>query len=328
MTRGSAPRLGTFSVLLALLLISAAEFASASSQTRDKAQSFSQFEALPLTRSQQNHLLVRALINGKPALLIVDTGSPGTVIASNRSEHFGVSGAPAAMNWPAQVTVNGALNKVAIARHIQLEALDLVDVPVIVADMSGVRRAARTVHDPEADGILGIDVLLATKAVLDCQEQVLFLNKTPDRPGRLPGFNARGFSRVRIHVSEGLNSYVDSSINGVRTQLMIDTGAFATVLHRSFVNQMKIPVHGTRYQSSAINFSGGRVYVARIRKLSIGLVKIDGNEVGVMNLENVLSDEQGSPPVVGLLGAEILRSHHGIVDFGTRTLYLKRQSGR
>jgi hypothetical protein len=47
-----------------------------------------------------------------------------------------------------------------------------------------------------------------------------------------------------------------------------------------------------------------------------------------MNLENVLSDEQGSPPVVGLLGAEILRSHHGIVDFGTRTLYLKRQSGR
>jgi hypothetical protein len=27
---------------------------------------------------------------------------------------------------------------------------------------------------------------------------------------------------------------------------------------------------------------------------------------------------------VGLLGAEILNSHHGIIDFGTRTLYLKK----
>ena len=34
------------------------------------------FEALPLTRSQQNHLLVRAYINGKPALLGVDSGAP------------------------------------------------------------------------------------------------------------------------------------------------------------------------------------------------------------------------------------------------------------
>jgi len=25
-----------------------------------------------------------------------------------------------------------------------------------------------------------------------------------------------------------------------------------------------------------------------------------------------------------LLGAEILKSHHGIIDFGTRTLYLKK----
>ena len=29
------------------------------------------------------------------------------------------------------------------------------------------------------------------------------------------------------------------------------------------------------------------------------------------------------PPVAGLLGAETLRRHHGIIDFGTRTLYLR-----
>ena len=46
----------------------------------------------------------------------------------------------------------------------------------------------------------------------------------------------------------------------------------------------------------------------------------------VIDLEGVIHDGllDGSPPVAGLLGAEILNRHHGIIDFGTRTLYLKR----
>jgi hypothetical protein len=32
---------------------------------------------------------------------------------------------------------------------------------------------------------------------------------------------------------------------------------------------------------------------------------------------------KATPPVAGLLGSEILRHHNGIIDFGTRTLYLK-----
>jgi hypothetical protein len=54
-------------------------------------------------------------------------------------------------------------------------------------------------------------------------------------------------------------------------------------------------------------------------------VDITGKEVGVVDLEGLIRKGllQGSPPVVGLLGAEILKRHHGIIDFGTRTLYLR-----
>jgi hypothetical protein len=47
--------------------------------------------------------------------------------------------------------------------------------------------------------------------------------------------------------------------------------------------------------------------------------------VGVIDLEGLIHDGllEGSPPVAGLLGAETLRRHHGIIDFGTRTLYLR-----
>jgi hypothetical protein len=68
------------------------------------------------------------------------------------------------------------------------------------------------------------------------------------------------------------------------------------------------------------------VDVARIRKLSVGSIDIIGREVGVIDLEGLIHNGllEGTPPVVGLLGAEILDRHHGIIDFGTRTLYLHR----
>jgi len=88
---------------------------------------------------------------------------------------------------------------------------------------------------------------------------------------------------------------------------------------------MRIATRETQYSSSAVNLKERGVRVARIRKLSVGSVDILGKEVGVIDLEGLIHDGllEGSPPVAGLLGAETLRSHHGIIDFGTRTLYLR-----
>jgi hypothetical protein len=107
---------------------------------------------------------------------------------------------------------------------------------------------------------------------------------------------------------------------------MIDTGAFATLLHRSFVHRLRIPVHETPFSSAAVNLKQRDVQIARIKRLSVASVNILGKDVGVIDMEGLLHNGllEASPPVAGLLGAEILRQHHGIIDFGTRTLYLKR----
>jgi hypothetical protein len=59
----------------------------------------------------------------------------------------------------------------------------------------------------------------------------------------------------------------------------------------------------------------------------VGSVDIVGKDVGVIDMEGLIHDGllEGSPPVAGLLGAETLRRHHGIIDFGTRTLYLQKR---
>ena len=315
----------TLSILLASTLC-AGHISAATRSARASQQSGPRFEALPLVRSRQNHLLVRAIINGKPAWLGVDTGAPVSAIAAQRREYFGLTGIPGSSKLPARLQINGAFNSVAIARRFQLGALKLLDEPVVVVDLSGSGRAARMLHEQKIDGILGADILFPTGAVLDCQRQLLILKVDPDASGSTPGVDHRGLRSMPIRVSDGFNLYVDGAVNGAPAQLMIDTGAFATLLHRGFVRRMRIPLHETAFTSAAVNLKQRGVEIARIRRLSVGSVDILGKDVGVIDLEGLIHSGllDASPPVAGLLGAEILRSHHGIIDFGTRTLYLQR----
>ena len=281
------------------------------------------YEALPLIRSSQNHLLVRAEINGKSALLGVDTGAPVSAVALNRRAHFGMSPIAGRSAIPARLSINGAFNSVAIARNLRLGALNLVDEPMVLVDLGGLRRSSKR---DEIDGILGADILFPTKAILDCQRQILILKINPSVPGTVPGFDFRGFRGIPMHVSDGFNLYVDGSVNGKKAKLMVDTGAFATLLHSRFVRRMQIPLRNTPFSSSGVNLKTRGVQIATISRFSVGSMDMRSNDVGVMNLEGLIHGGllDASPPVAGLLGSEILRRYHGIIDFGTKTLYLKR----
>ena len=282
-----------------------------------------QYEALPLIRSAQNHLLVRAVINGKPALLGVDTGAPVSAIALSRRAYFKMAPITGKSPLPSRLSINGAFNSVAIAHNLRLGALNLVDEPMVMVDLGGLRRMSKR---DEIDGILGADILFPTKALIDCQRQILVLKINPAVAGTVPGFDMSGFGRIPMHVSDGFNLYVDGSVNGRAARLMVDTGAFATLLHTRFVRRMQIPMRETPFSSSGVNLKQRGVQMATISRLSIGSMNLERNDVGVINLEGLIHGGllDASPPVVGLLGSEILRIHHAIIDFGTNSLYLKR----
>src|SRR4030095_13282761 len=208
-------------------------------------QTDTRFEALPLVRSRQNHLLLRAFINGKPAWLTVDSGAPVSAIALNRREYFRLKPITTQSSLPARVQINGAFNNVAIARELRIGGLNLVDEPVVTVDLGGSARAARMAHEPQIDGIIGADILFPTQAVLDCEKQLLIRKSDPNVVGSFPGFNRRGLRAVPIQVSDGYNLYVNGSVNGKPAKLMVDTGSFATLLHRSFVRRMRIATRDT-----------------------------------------------------------------------------------
>lgn len=284
-----------------------------------------QFQTLQLERSAQNHLLVRARINGKPAILGVDTGAPVSAIALKRKKHFELAALPGSSDLPPRLRINGGFSRVVIAHRLQFGALTLLDEPMVAIDLSGPARAAREYEEEKLDGILGADILFPTESVLDCHAQLLTMKLDPDLPGTVPGINHRGWRAVPIRVTKGWNLFVDGSLNGHAAQLMLDTGAFTTLIHRAFVRQMHLPLRDTPYISGAVNLDERGLQLATINRFAVGSYLVKKKEVGVMNLGGLIRDEllHGSPPVVGLLGSEFLRRNHGIIDFGTRMLYLK-----
>lgn len=305
----------------ALAVLLAAASASAAPPATEEAQ----FQALPLERSRQNHLLVHARINGKPALLGVDSGAPVSAISASRRKHFGLTELPGSSKLPPRLRINGGFNRVAIAHRLQLGALTLLDEPMVAIDLNGPARSSREFHEQELDGILGADILFPTQAVLDCEKQILIMKVDPDIPGTVPGIDHRGWRGVPIRVTKGWNLYVDSKLNGKAAQLMIDTGAFTTLIHKPFLHEMRLALRETPYTSGAVNLEDRGLQLATIRRFSVGDFVVKRKEVGVMDLAGLIHGDllTGEPPVAGLLGSEFLRRNHGIIDFGTRTLYLK-----
>jgi predicted aspartyl protease len=309
--------------LLVALMAGLPAFALAKPPARTEAP---QYEALPLTRSSQNHLLVRAEINGKPAVLLVDTGAPLSAVAIDRAAHFGMNPVSAKSKIPSRLNINGAFNAMSIARSLRLGALNLVDEAMVLIDFSYLRQSKNAADNKrESDGILGTDILSPLMAVLDYDRMLLVLKIDPRVSGPVPGFNFRGYRRVRMHESEGYNLYVDGSVNGTKARLMVDTGAFATLLHSRFVIRMKIPMRQTQFRSVGVNLAQSRVRLANITRFSVGSMDMQSHSVGVINLERLIHGGllDASPPVAGLLGSEMLQRYHAIIDFGTNSLYLK-----
>ncbi len=236
-----------------------------------------------------------------------------------------MSALPGGSKLPARLRINGGFNRVTIAHRLRLGALTLIDEPMVAIDLRAPARARKQSSEQELDGILGADILFPTKAVLDCEAQVLFMKIDPDAPGNVPGVDRRGWKNVPIRVTKGWNLYVDGKLNGKPAQLMIDTGAFTTLIHRPFVREMRLPLRDTPYTSGAVNLEERGLQLATIRRFAIGPFLVKGKEVGVMDLQGLIHGDllKGEPPVAGLLGSEFLRRNHAIIDFGTRTLYLK-----
>jgi hypothetical protein len=273
-----------------------------------------------LQRPEPNTLTVSAMINGRKARLIVDTGwsDEGITVVSDfgkvlRSPVKGVRGFGQSASGQALTGFNKG-----VADTVALGNVQMRQVPIFFGAIRGLEHSY-THANLHADGFIGSGFLSTCSAIVDLHNLRLYLR--PPGTGRRAmiggAMKAQGLAEVPFTI---LNNHclVSVEINGVRGTMFVDTGAtFATVDDR-FAALMK-----ARTYSSRVSFLDAAGVESQTKLTRLASFRIAGVNARAPDLRISKFSFYGATggKVIGLLGMDIMGPNGTIIDFGQKKLY-------
>jgi predicted aspartyl protease len=284
--------------------------------------------------------------NGKPANLIIDTGAPATLIFRPSVKALGLN------ELKTKAQVSGAFGQsrefygTAMIKSLAAGNCIFTNVPVaIIPPLSDSHRYG----DPS--GVLGLRELNKFGAVLDLPHRLIYFRSPrsgfdagqtarlirttsgwkPIAPGAEVsqtmrsiltehGWTAVPFSIVRRHL------HVPATVNGVSCYLMVDTGAYFTILDANFAQRARIVGVPTHVSAEGIGKFSRDISLAAFPSLRVGSYEIKNGSATVGDLDPEAIGRGTDSEVAGLLGMEHLAMNSAIFDFVTRTMYLRSQT--
>jgi len=264
------------------------------------------FGGSPLQRRFGNHLFVTTVMNGRRTALMIDSGCPFTLIdrASVRKLGIGVEETKSSVIGVTGLAQRSGVGKLAT---LAMGNCTFTNVPVRVADESEINLISR----PHLDGLFGAHEMAKFGMIVDCARQMIYVNpKGPSAAAaqRLAEFlSGRGFTRIPMHFNPEHHLEIDASVNGHPVRLIVDTGAFTTLI--------SAPVAAASGTSLSPQLSFRGEGIGRVQQLALGNLIISNAEVVVANVAKMVG--------AGLLGEEYLSWNFAIVDVGGMNLYLR-----
>lgn len=137
------------------------------------------FDSLWLQRAGHlPHLLVECRFNGQRLTWVVDTGAEVTVLASETVEVLGV---PTTASRSKIIDASGdrAPVRTAVLRNVVFGRLVVSEFQVAVTPLGTIRRTFRDRYGRPVDGIIGMDFLEESSALLDTASKVLYVGDPP-----------------------------------------------------------------------------------------------------------------------------------------------------
>ena len=274
------------------------------------------------------HLPIQS--SGKPGNLVVDTGSPSTLIF--RSSLKG-------LNLNESTTTKFVSGPFGRGRNVYglttIKALTagnctLTNVPVAVASGSADSAFSRA----HSNGLLGLRELIKFGAVLDLRNHLVYLR--PSRPGNSVGsgiksiLSGQGYTAVPL-LLKGNHVLVGGGLNGVQCYFIVDTGGYVTTLDADFVAHSKLKVATTRLVAEGLSGSSS-VGITTFPSLRIGNYQIQNGSASVVRFNREvlgshsgpgIPQSHGADLVAGIIGVEYLSINRAIFDFVSGTMYLR-----
>ncbi|ESU29758.1 hypothetical protein FLJC2902T_02340 [Flavobacterium limnosediminis JC2902] len=124
--------------------------------------------------SKTQHLLIKAKINGVVGDFILDTGASNSCIGFESVEHFNIT-AKDSPTKAAGAGATGMYTQMATDNLLQLSHWKTNDFSLVIFDMSHVNQALQQYKAKPVHGIIGADILLKGKAIIDYYNHYVYL---------------------------------------------------------------------------------------------------------------------------------------------------------
>jgi len=124
--------------------------------------------------SKTQHLLLKASINGVKGNFILDTGASNTCVGFESIELFQLT-AGSSKTKAAGAGATGMFTQIAKDNTLQLGRWKDTEFHVVIFDLSHVNEALQQYKAKPVQGIIGADVLLRGKAIIDYYNHCVYL---------------------------------------------------------------------------------------------------------------------------------------------------------
>jgi predicted aspartyl protease len=126
--------------------------------------------------SKTQHLLIKAKINGVKGNFILDTGASSSCVGFESVELFQLE-AKKSKTKASGAGANGMFTKIAIGNTLELGNWKKADFDLVIFDLSHVNEALIQYKAKPVHGIIGADILMKGKGIIDYFNHCLYLIK-------------------------------------------------------------------------------------------------------------------------------------------------------
>jgi len=303
---------------MAVILLSVAPLSISSAAKNRSAMQFPGYKAVRVHYGPMNKMIMSVRINGQPANLLVDTGSNQLILNAEAAQLFGVRPSPGGLRYIRFTRIQGQSLPVGFVQNISAGSMNFGSSLVTLRRSSHADAA-----NAALDGVLGLDILFRYKALINCRTKLVFFKVDQARRINLGSVAAsEKFTRVPIQRAETGALTVPCSIRGQPTRLLVDTGAFVTILHEGFVKSLGLAAEPTQISAQFGRGASKRISAAKLHDLDVGAFKVPPKKFGVAPLPQ-FALQQGSSKIGGILGMDTLYTCHAIIDLDGMSLFLK-----
>jgi predicted aspartyl protease len=303
---------------MAVLLACIAPISISGAAKNRSAMQLPGYKAVRVHYGPMNKMIMSVRINGQPANLLVDTGSDQLILDAEAAELFGVRPSPRGLLYIRSTKIQGQSLPVGFVQNMSAGSMNFGSSLVTLRRSSHADAA-----NAAFDGILGLDILFRYKALINCRTKLVFFKV--DQAQRIDLGSvavSEKFTRVPIQREETGALTVPCAIRGEPTRLLVDTGAFVTILHEGFAKSLGLTAEPTRISAQFGRGASKRISAAKINDLRIGMFKAPPEKIGIAPLPQ-FALQQGSSKIAGILGMDTLYMYHAIIDLDGMNLFLK-----